>query len=440
MKKLFPAGDSLANRISYYHMVLLLVSLPYDRFYSHLILISFIIHTFIHLKKNGVKPVFTLPNLALSSVFLLTVAGTLYSINRHEAFNEWSRQLVILLMPVVLCLNPIDLKKYRDNLLLTFGLSSTAAIIYLYLQAFRTIRFYHLPWQELFSPAFTNHNFPGPLDIHATFFSMQIALALAYLLNVLIKTSSVHYKILLLFCCAILAAGIIQLSSKSVFVALLIIVNIAIPCFALKGRARVKYSLATLSISALIITGIYQMDNFKERYVTDLKKDLSKATAEELFDPRLARWQVALKLASNAPLIGYGSGSERALLKDRYFEHKFFRSYLAGLNAHNQFISFIIKTGLIGLVVYLATLYFGFKASIDNNDLMLFAFMVIISAVSFSENFLDVDKGVFFYSIFFPLLLFSVRQKSTVIRAKATHNNLVTGNPKRVSSVIITES
>jgi O-antigen ligase len=91
----------------------------------------------------------------------------------------------------------------------------------------------------MLSPAFTNHNFSAPFDIHATFFSMQIAIALVYLLYALIRQSpGLNTKILYIFCCAILAAGIIQLSSKSVFVSLLFIVNIAIPYFLLTGKGR----------------------------------------------------------------------------------------------------------------------------------------------------------------------------------------------------------
>lgn len=407
LKELFPRGDSLANRISYYHLALLLLSLPYDMFYSHLILISFILHTLIHLKRAEVKPLFTLRNLALASIFFLTLAATTYSINKPVAFGEWGKQITILLFPLVFSLNPIDLKKYRAPLLLSFALGSTVAILYLYLQAFRAIRFYHFPISAIYSADFTNHNFAGPLEIHATFFSMQIALALAYLVTELVKAKPGAYRALCICCTLVLAAGIIQLSSKSVSVALLVIINIAIPLFLLKGKSLLRYTGVTLSVSALLIAGIYQMDNFKERYITDLKTDLSKAKADELFDPRLARWQLALKLAAKSPVIGHGAGSEIGLLKEEFFGHHFYRSYLAGLNAHSEFISLLIKAGLVGLLVYLVTLYSGFRQAIRRRDVLLFSFMLIIATVSFSENLLDVDKGIFFYALFFSFMVFS---------------------------------
>jgi hypothetical protein len=407
MKKLFLITDSTANKVSYFHVMLLLLSLPFDRFYSHLILISLTIHTLINLNKKDIKPVFTFTNLILQSVFFVTVIGTLYTINKTQAFNEWSRQVVILLVPIIFCLNTLDLKKYRNNLLLVFALGCTATILYLYVQVFITIKFYHLPVSAVFSSAFTNHNFSEPIDMHATFFSMQIAVALVYLLYALLKETAVITKIFYLGCCFVLMAGILQLSSKSVFAGLLIIVNVALPYFLLTGRVRIKYITVAASLSALIITVIYNIDDFKTHYITDLKKDLSKASSNELTDPRLARWGVALQLAAQAPVVGHGSGSEIQLLKERFFQHKFYRSYLHGLNAHNQFISFFIKTGIWGALVYFAILIFGFRMAISKNDLLLFSFMVIITAVSFSENYLDVDKGVFFYSLFYSLFIFS---------------------------------
>src|ERR1700692_4756337 len=97
MSGLFQIKDSLANKISYYHLMLLMASLPFDRFYSHLILISFAVHTLIQLNKKNLKPIFNLRTLALQSVFYVTVLSTIYSINRAEAFNEWGKHIIIFL-------------------------------------------------------------------------------------------------------------------------------------------------------------------------------------------------------------------------------------------------------------------------------------------------------------------------------------------------------
>ena len=55
MKQLFVINDTLSNKLGYYHLIFFLVALPFDRFYSQLVLISFLIHTLIHLGKNSFR-------------------------------------------------------------------------------------------------------------------------------------------------------------------------------------------------------------------------------------------------------------------------------------------------------------------------------------------------------------------------------------------------
>jgi len=414
MNGLFRVEDTLANKISYYHLMLLLASLPFNMFYSHIILVSYALHTLIHLNKKQVKGVFSFRTVALQSVFFVTVLSTIYTINKPEAFNEWGKQITILLIPVLFCLNPIDIKKYRNNLFLAFSLVCTGTIAYLYLDAFITIKHYHLPWSNILTGAFTNHNFSEPIDMHATFFSMQVLLALTYLLTLIIKEARFYNRLLYLFCCLVLTAGLIQLSSKSILAVLLITLNIAIPLFLLNGRARLKFMLTAGCFSVLAIVAVLNTNVFRERYVTELKIDMTRQTVDEVSDSRLARWGVTAGLIKKSPFIGYGAGSEIGLLQDGFYTHKLYDSYLNKLNTHSEYLSITLKSGLIGLLIYLATLAFGFKRAILQKDTVFFTFMLLIAVVSFSENLLDVDKGIIFYAFFFSFFAFPHKKQEKV--------------------------
>lgn len=386
--------------------MLFMASLPFDRFYSHLILISFAIHTLIHLDKKKISSIFKWRTLVLQSVFFITLITTIYTVNHAEAFNEWGKQITIFLFPVLFCLASLDIKKYLSSLLLIFALVCTGTIVYLYADALIAIRHYQLPLSSLFSHAFTNHNFSEPIDMHATFFSMQIAIALVYLSTVLIKERSDYLRLFYLVCVGILSAGMIQLSSKSVFVALFLIINLAIPFFLLKGK-RTKYILITGSASVLAIVGIFTVDTFRTRYITDLQIDLTNTPTLTTTDSRLDRWDAAAELMKKSPIIGHGAGSEIGLLKEIFFAKKYYSSYLHKLNTHNEYLSFLIKSGIIGMLIYIGTLLFGFKVALVKRDLFFFTFMVLIALVSLSENLLDVDKGIIFYAFFFSLFYFS---------------------------------
>lgn len=407
MTDLFRINDSLTNKISYYHLLLLLFSLPFDMFYSHLIIVSFSVHTLINVKKESFKTIVKTPVLILQAVFWVTLIAISYSPNKSEGFTELGRQTVILIIPILFCLSSFDLKKYRNNLLLGFALCCTLTVAYLYFDALHTIRFYKFPLRALFSPAFTNHNFSNPIGMHATFFSLQIGIALVYLVTALIKPNSKTDRAFYGMCCIILAAGMLQLSSKSACGAVLVAIGLVIPYFALRGKRRITFMIAGVVTTAIASLLLSKSSTFKERYFTDLRDDLSQASAHEVIDPRLARWDVALQLVRKSPVIGYGSGSEISLLKEAFFTHKFYSSYLNSLNAHNEYLSFMLKSGIIGLAVYLITLAFGFKIAYTSKDVMFITLMLLIAIVSISENMLDVDKGTIFYGLFFSFFLFS---------------------------------
>ena len=88
MKEIFNIEDTLVNKISYYHILAFLVTLPFDRFYSELVLISLLLHTLINFRKQNlsfIKGPILLPLL----LYVLTLLATIYSANKEQAFNEW---------------------------------------------------------------------------------------------------------------------------------------------------------------------------------------------------------------------------------------------------------------------------------------------------------------------------------------------------------------
>lgn len=424
MKELFLTRDSLANKISFYHLAVFLVSLPFNRFYSHLVLISFAIHTLIHFNKLALNPLFTRRTLVLQSVFFVTAISTIYATNKTLAFNEWGLDITILLIPVLFCINPLDLKKYYPQLLMIFSFGCAATIVYLYVNAIITIRFYDMPLSMLFSPAFTNHNFAQPIDMHATFFSLQIAVALVFIISALIKERSTVNRIFYSLVGLILLAGIIQLSSKSVFAALLLTINIALPWLLLKGVRRVRFIAIAASSTAIIICLLFSFRTFRDRYLTELNEDFSGMKTNQRVEPRILRWELAVELIEKSPVIGYGAGSEIPLLQEKYFAKKYYTSYLHRLNAHNEYLSFMIKSGIWGLTVYILTLIYGFRIAIRKKDIVFFGFMMLLALVSLSENILDADKGVMFYSFFFPFFVFISKQKEKLAVPFERHKNL----------------
>ena len=433
MKNTVFINDTVENKISFYHLALFLVALPYDFFYSELILISFGLHTLINVKKSDFKNLVSKPVLVLVSLYLLNLAAILYSNDKQEGVNLAVRQLAILLFPMLFALSHLNFAKYRMQLIVIFGFSCTLTVLYLYFDALKTIFSFNLPLSSLFTVNFINHNFSLPVGIHATYLSMYIAFSIIAFLFILLNGQPVKHTWIYIFACLILFAGLIQLSSRAVFIAFLIVINLAFPYMLFNGTKKLHFFFTTLFVSAAVLVFIYNVDSFKTRYVSELKTDLTdKVKIIENTEPRLARWEAILELIKRSPVIGYGSGPETELLKEKYFEKGLYISYLNEFNTHNQYLAMLLKAGIIGLLLFLFILYFGYASAIGNRDLLLLAFMIIITVVSLSENVLELNKGIFFYSFFFSILLM---QHKTSMQENRLGDIAEAGNPDKFISV-----
>ncbi len=412
MKETFFIKESLTDKITYYLLLVFVMSLPFDRLYSELALICLAIHTLIHLRKEAVSnirwKVFLLP----CCIYLLTVVGTAYTHYYDEAFYEWERQLAMILFPLIIVFNSFDFRKYRFQVVFALALSCSLAILYLYYTAFSIIGFNHMPVLSIFSNAFINHHFSAAIDMHATYFSMYIALGAAGMIYGWIHAGSKKYRWLYGILFFILVIGLLQLSSRAVLIAFALIINGIIPFALLNGKKRIRFIALSLTLTLFLFYGITRMDDLKTRMITDLRDDLSESGLNvNLVEPRIRRWQSAWELIKQSPVYGHGSGSEVALLKEVYYRDKLYHSYLHELNAHNQYLSMLLKTGLPGLLILIYLFYAGFRYSFRSRDILLGSFLSIICAVSFSENVMDANKGIFFFAGFLSVLWLSPQKE-----------------------------
>ncbi|MDO6430681.1 O-antigen ligase family protein [Flavitalea sp. BT771] len=424
MREIFYIDDTPANKISYYFLLAFLVMLPFDRLYSELALIGLGAHTLFHVQRP-IRWSFRWIGWLTVVIFLLTMAGTLYAPKPSQAFPQWEKQLALVLFPLITWLSGLDWQRYRLQLMKAFAFSCVLTAVYLYGVAFHTIYALHLPLTVFYTKPYMNHHFTEPIDLHATYFSAYLALSLVVLADLALRENN-RKPVQLIYSVAILVclATILQLASRAVCIAVVIIVNILIPFLLTNGRARLRLFIATFTLTVMAVFAVSRNNHLHSRYMLQLKQDLRSDTgAVEDPEPRMARWQCAWELIRASPWIGYGTGAETDKLKERYAVHNLVISYTYSLNAHNQFLSFWLRTGLFGMLWYMGTLILGFKEAWRRRDLYLLAFLLIITCVSFAENILDVNKGIFFFSFFFVFFT-----PKPVCESIFTHGNKNTGS------------
>jgi len=399
MKEILYIEDTPANKISYYLLLVFLVTLPFDRVYSELSLIGLLLHTLLHPATDR-KISFRWAGWLVACLYLLMTLSALYAPNFSDAGRQLEKQLALLLFPLIAWFSRLDWDKVRWRLLKGFAFSCLFTVIYLYGCALVRIQQQGLSLRALLTPMFLNHAFTAPLDLHATYFAMYAAIALVVFIQLAARGQRFLYGLLSL----ILLAAILQLASRAVCVVVLVLLNGVIPWLLFRGKARKLAVLVFASFSLVAGAVVVANKNLNSRYLVSLKQDVQRVTGqEEDPEPRMVRWGCAWELIRQSPWIGYGAGAEVPKLKERYYAHQLTISYTHELNAHNQYLSYWLNAGLPGVLLYLGILVTGGIIAFRRRDVFLSSFLVIVAIVSFSENILDTNKGIFFFSFFFTL-------------------------------------
>jgi O-antigen ligase len=402
----------MLKNVSYYLILLFLVCLPLDHFYSEVVLVALTAHTALLAKREDWNRFLDARVLLLQALYGVVLVATLYSPYKQLAVQDVFQELPLFLFPWICAVLQPVLRKRKDDLLCAFCIACVAVLVYLYTDAARILYYYHLPLSELFSDHFVNQRFTEPLGIHATYLSMYCALSLFWCVRKGLGATTAGKQVLLVSCALVLTLGLVQLSAKSVWMALIGMITVGVPFFLFSGRRRViafvVSGVAVVVLAVILLQGAF----FHKRMVEDFSRDMTPDRAANVENQsRMVRWGVAWSLIRSAPLAGYGAGSERPLLKDAYFRDGLYEPFLLGLNAHNQFLHWWLTTGLLGLGVYTGFLGWGLYRATRVRDLVWTAFMVMVIITSFAENILDVQQGLFFVSFFFSFFYFSKRPR-----------------------------
>ncbi len=135
--------------------------------------------------------------------------------------------------------------------------------------------------------------------------------------------------------------------------------------------------------------------------------DQERNPAGHSLTQRLEFWRAAYTAVKFKPLIGWGTGDLR---KASAFGLEAIDSPLEferWMKPHNQYLSFMVKFGLIGgLWVILAMILPVIRQKAWNNRILI-AFLIILFISMIHEDTLDTQAGFTFFIFFFNMLLFA---------------------------------
>lgn len=350
-------------------------------------------------------------------VYVIALISATYSSDHKEAMFVLEKQMTLIIVPIVLGFSlqiTINMFRYIIYCFVVSVFFACTYLLYIFCINYAIIKDI-LPFQ-FFLNTQLHHKFSSELNLHATYLSIYVCFAIACALYILFYAKNI-YKIASGLFLIVFIVSLALLSSRIIIIPFILIIVFILPFF-LKKRILVIYGIILLLVGSAMVYLISNSTAFQERFKTDTLRELNIIPSEDkLFTfesitksndaTRAERWKCAVELIREKPLIGYGTGDEKKKLEEKYIKYKLTNSSVNNFDSHNQYLAFMIKSGVFGLIAYLILLGLSLFMAIKKRNYFQLCFIVIISITSLTENILESNKGILFFVFFNSFLIYS---------------------------------
>ncbi|WP_299761759.1 O-antigen ligase family protein [uncultured Dokdonia sp.] len=347
--------------------------------------------------KNGfsIRKSFLLLN---SSVYLLIVITLFYTTNFDYGIKKLSTMLSLGVFPILFSLFQKEeiiqvRKKYKYYLW----------IYIITVLLFNCISFL---WFYFSNP---NYDFPGIIEhfetivrvdmgkfnIHPIYLSMHCAIAILFSFKILSTLVSKKAILLLLSIDIVLLSFILLYAKKGPIIALLLVFSLFLMF------QRNKKHTKTHIIVVLCLVGVtVAIPKTRERFVELLKIENIQTGPITSTNIRYTIYDIAQDLIKKSPVIGYGIGDYNDTLIKQYKSDGEAILAIRKYNSHNQFFSLLLIGGIPLLIVFLLMIGVNLIYAIRYDNQLLILLLIFYCIVMFTENILERESGVIFFSFF----------------------------------------
>lgn len=359
----------------------------------------------------------TVTTLKYSTLVLIVpcILSILYHGDFLTAINVIGKRISYVLIPLsflfFLPKQLLSLKKYALRGIVYGGILSSLVLLLKNLLIYYATRPLFTVDNEIFNFYYTGFNFTALIDIHPSYFGMYLLLSTSALLFGKLGIP----KVLRLFSVVFFFFIILFLSSRVILFFYFVILLVYILNSFLKLYGKSKLALLSFS-SVVLILFLSTYILIKETYIyTSLTEETlweltfnvnDKYNSKTLGDSRVARWDVAIDLIKNHPLIGYGVGNEKNILEEGFLKEGMNISARNKYDSHNLFLGYAIETGVLSMLILLYYLFTNLFFFIKYKNAMFILFLFSVIGMCLIENYLNNNAAITFLAFFGNLFLF----------------------------------
>lgn len=348
-------------------------------------------------------------SLVFITFYLLHLLGLMYTSNMDAGMFDVQVKLSLLIFPLIVSSRPFE----REGIKKIFYAFIIGAVCSSLIMLFRAISTYIITGENnFFYQAFSS------FLLHPSYLSMYLNVAIVWIVFYGFKDGVLSPKIQKVISIGLLVYFtiiIVLLSSKLGLLSLFVLFIIFIVRYIIVHK---KIIAGIIGLSSVIITA-FSIIHFIPEVRNRMDAAITAVTSESV-DPknvestavRLLVWKAANNVIANNFILGTGTGDAKDELMKQYQEQGITGAYEHQLNAHNEYYQVFVSIGLIGFVVFIASLLIPLFVSIQKKHFFYSLFIVVIILNFLTESMLETQAGVMFYAFFNSLLCFSLMNKT----------------------------
>lgn len=316
--------------------------------------------------------------------FLIVVAGLTYTINFAEGVEDLERSTYIL-AALILIYGCQQSGHSSNDLLNGFVIGNIALAAY---GIFLLVAHSQSNSLNVFDQGYTF--FSEHMLIHPLYLSVYLILVLFFLTEKLRTkwhemSQGIRYLNVAGVVCSLAVLILLRAQVSLIILPILLIVYAVV---LLKKRG---WLVAFIFVTLVFLT--FLLDSSRMKTFFDVYgKNISSA-----LDQRISVWTGTLQGIKISPLLGAGTGGDQDLINKGYQEIGYEEGIQRSFNAHNQYLQFMARNGVIELACFLTLLGFTFWRSLKQSNYTFLMFNMLVTLVMFTESFLVVQKGITFY-------------------------------------------
>jgi O-antigen ligase len=338
-----------------------------------------------------------------TSLFSIYIVSFFYSNDFNESIKKIETALSILIIPLTFfLLSEFKISKHLKIVFVKWFIMSTSVFSFISLLIIsldKSTNFVSLTDKS--RVLITNMQVIGQHPIYASIF---LSLALIFLLSFFSKIKSLKEKLFLLILNSVNLFLLILLSSKGVLLSFFAILLL----YLINAKMVNLYKYLTICFLVFSLIALFKFSTrMQELIKIDTYSELNTNLSTSI---RLGIYECSINIIKKNWLLGYGIGDAQRELNLCY-ANKNDILLMNRFNSHNQYLDVLIKTGLIGLFIFLVFLFCNLIDAIKKHNTVLVMALVFYLFVFLTENVLSRQSGVIFF--FFLISFFNSSNYST---------------------------